>query len=169
MELIEGGKYYKELSKYSSFFDCKHYIEQNEINEAYNIANKKGSQMTSTLTMYLLKEALPAFHIDPLSNLDCVPKNYLYEAKDENLCVYVNQGIKEIQENAFAYATINKLIISKNVEKIGENALSLNKGQIEYEGKKDEFIGKFLGRTNCFKKSSNQQIICQDGTIEIFS
>ena len=54
------------------------------------------------------------------------------------------------------------------VKYIGDGALSLNAGEIVYEGTKEEFIAKFLGKTKCFERSNRQQIIsCTNGELVI--
>ena len=75
--------------------------------------------------------------------------------------------IKEIKKGAFSYCRIKALIISKNIEVIGESALCLGSGEIRYEGTKQEFIDKFLGKSNCFLRTRGQRLICADGEIEI--
>ena len=153
--------YLEKLKELDNFELCSYYIEQKNFEEAYKIAG--GPE----LTMYLLKET-GSFHTNPLKHLEYVPEYYLYEIKDEELFVYVGEKNKEIRDNAFAYCSIKKLLISKNVESIGENALSLNEGDIEFEGTKEEFISKFLGKSLYFSRTHrNQQIKCAIGIIDI--
>ena len=165
----EGGKHYewiKNDQKRGSLIE--YYVDNNQIEEAYKVANEYGYQMARELTLYLLKEHGEVFHINPLSQLEYVPENYLYEAVDEDLCIYVHDGIEEIKDWAFAFCEIKKLLISNKVKRIGDGALSLNAGEIVYEGTKEEFIAKFLGKTKCFERSNRQQIItCTNGELVI--
>ena len=161
----EGGIYYNRLTKYENFKAIINYIESDDLETAYQISNQSGNQMTCALTMYLLKEHGIVFRYEPLYNLEYVPENYLYEANDETLNIFVD--LKEIKQNAFRYCRINKLTISQNVEIIGDSALCLNKGKIEYMGNKQEFIDKFLGKSKCFMGTQEQVIICSDGKINI--
>ena len=163
-----GGKHYEYLSNCENFSLLSHYVDTNQIEEAYKIANKYGNQLARELTLYFLKEHNECFHINPLDLLNYVPENYLYEALIEDLCIYVHEGIEEIKSWAFAYCSIKKLIISNKVKYIGEGALSLNSGEIVYEGSKQEFINKFLGKSKCFMRSNRQQsMTCSDGVLEI--
>lgn len=145
-----------------------YYVNNDRIEDAYNVLNEKESQMASKLTLYLIHKKDAPFTFNPLSHLEYVPKYYLYEAVDENLFVYVHEGIEEIKDWAFAFCRIKKLLISNKVKYIGDGALSLNEGEIVYEGTKQEFISKFLGKSKCFLRSHNQQTItCFDGEIVI--
>ena len=66
------------------------------------------------------------------------------------------------------FCKIKKLIISNKVSYIGDGALSLNAGEIIYQGTKDEFIRKFLGKSKCFMRSNySHVIICADGELRI--
>ena len=164
----KGGEHYEYISRDKRFSLIEDYVDSNQIEKAYEVANEYGNQMARELTLYLLKEHLEVFHVEPLSHLSYVPENYLYEAVDEDLCVYIHDGIKEIRDWAFAFCKIKKLIISNKVERIGDGALSLNAGEIEYEGTKEEFIAKFLGKTKCFERSNRKQtIICSNGELVI--
>ena len=163
-----GGKHYECLSVCENFALLSRYVDTNQIEEAYKIANKYGNQLARELTLYFLKEHNEGFHINPLDLLNYVPENYLYEALIEDLCIYVHEGIGEIKSWAFGYCTIKKLIISNKVKYIREGALSLNSGEIVYEGSKQEFINKFLSKGKCFMCSNRQQsITCSDGVLEI--
>ena len=145
-----------------------YYVNNDRIEEAYNLINEQESQKASKLTAYLIHEYHAPFKFEPLSRLEYVPKYYLYEAVDENLFVYVHEGIEEIKDWAFAFCRIKKLLISNKVKYIGDGALSLNEGEIVYEGTKQEFISKFLGKSKCFLRSHKQQTItCSDGEIVI--
>ena len=162
-----GGMHYENLSTREDFSLLSYYVDSGKIEEAYEIVNEKGNQMARELTLYYFKE-YGVFHLDPLAHLNYVPENYLYEAVAEDLCIYVHDGIEEIRDWAFAFCKIKKLIISNKVEYIGDGALSLNAGEIVYEGTKQEFISKFFGKTKCFERSHKQQIItCSDGTLVI--
>lgn len=165
----EGGKHYewiKNDQKRGSLIE--YYVDNNQIEEAYKVANEYGNQMARELTLYLLKEHGEVFHTNPLSHLEYVPENYLYEAVDESLCVYIHNGIEEIKDWAFAFCEIKKLLISNKVKRIGDGALSLNAGEIIYEGTKEEFIANFLGKTKCFERTNRQQkIICSNGELVI--
>ena len=162
-----GGEHYNYLEKHKKFALLAYFIDNQKVEEAYELANEKGNPMARELTMYFLKE-YGVFHLDPLSHLNYVPENYLYEAVDENLCIYVNDEIEEIKDWAFAFCGIKKLIISNKVKYIGDGALSLNAGEIIYQGTKDEFIRKFLGKSKCFMRSnSSHVIICADGELRI--
>lgn len=164
----KGGEHYEYISRDKRFSLIEYYVDSNQIEKAYEVANEYGNQMARELTLYLLKEHLEVFHVEPLTFLDYVPQNYLYEAVAEDLCVYVHDGIKEIKDRAFAFCKINKLIISNKVEYIGDGALSLNAGEIEYEGTKEEFVAKFMGKTKCFERSNRKQtIICSNGELVI--
>lgn len=164
----KGGEHYEYISRDKRFSLIEYYVDNNQIEEAYKVANEYGNQMARELTLYLLKEHGEVFHTNPLSHLEYVPESFLYECVDEDLCIYVHDGIKEIRDGAFAFCKINKLIISNKVEYIGDGALSLNAGEIVYEGTTDEFIAKFMGKTKCFKRSNRQQIItCSDGELII--
>ncbi len=165
----KGGKHYNYIANDEKRFSLiEYYVDNNKIEEAYQVANEYDNQMAREVTLYLLKEHLEVFHVEPLSYLDYVPENYLYEAVDESLCVYVHSEIEEIKDWAFAFCRIKKLIISNKVKHIGDGALSLNAGEIEYEGTKEEFIAKFMGKTKCFERSNRQQIIiCSDGELVI--
>ena len=164
-----GEKHYNKLLKYEDVFKkIEYFVDAGKIEESYEIANMRGNQVVRELTLYLLKEYTEVFRFEPLLRLNYVPENYLYEAVEEDLCIHVNDGIEEIRDWAFAFCQIKKLIISKNVKYIGEGALSLNAGEIEYQGTTKEFISKFLGKTKCFKRSCRQQtIICNDGELVI--
>ena len=163
-----GGKHYEYLSICENFTLLSRYVDTNQIEEAYKIANKYGNQLARELTLYFLKEHNEVFHTNPLESLHYVPENYLYEAIDENLCVYVHDGIEEIWDWAFAFCKIKKVIISNKVKYIGDGALSLNAGEIVYKGSKQEFINKFLGKSKCFMRSNRKQTICcTDGVLEI--
>lgn len=164
----KGGKHYEYISWDKRFSLIEYYVDSNQIEKAYEVANECGNQMARELTLYLLKEHLEVFHVEPLRHLSYVPENYLYEAVDESLCVYVHSGIEEIKDGAFAFCKIKKLIISNKVEYIGDGALLLNAGEIEYEGTKEEFIAKFMGKTKCFERSNRKQtIICSNGELVI--
>lgn len=165
----KGGEHYNYIAKDEKRFPLIEYrVDNNEIEEAYKVANERGNQMARELTLYLLNEHLGVFREDPLEYLEYVPENYLYEAVDEDLCVYVHDGIKKIKDCAFAFCEIKKLIISNKVEYIGDGALSLNSGEIEYQGAKEEFIAKFMGKTKCFERTHRQQTIkCIDGDLVI--
>ena len=124
--------------------------------------------MARELTLYLLKEHREVFHTNPLSHLEYVPENYLNEAVQEDLFIYVHGEIEEIRDWAFAFCKIKKLLISNKVKRIGDGALSLSSGEIVYEGTKEEFIAKFLGKTKCFERSNRKQtIICSNGELAI--
>ena len=164
----KGGEHYEYISRDKRFSLIEYYVDKGEIEEAYKVANEYDNQMAREITLYLLKEHLEVFHVEPLNHLKYVPENYLYEAFDETLCVYVDDEINEIKDGAFAFCKIKKLIISNKVERIGDGALSLNAGEIEYQGTKEEFIAKFLGKTKCFQGTHRQQkIICTNGELEI--
>lgn len=167
MEMQKGGPFFEKLSKYALYNKCKVYIEKEDFGKAYEIANESGTQMPRDLTLYLLKEHGEGFPYNPLSNLDFVPKNYLYEAVDRGLVVDLYPNIKEIKDNAFRYCSIKLLTIPSSVEKIGDSALCLNEGEIVYEGTREEFVSKFLGKSKCFYKTIGQRLICNDGVIEI--
>ncbi len=169
MHNVEKGKYYKQLSKVLKVEDLgllKYYIENyekdNNLEKAYSLVKNN----PANLTMFFLKE-YGVFKLEPLHHFEYVPEKYLYEIKDESIVIYLHPGIKEIRDNAFRYCSIKKLIISKEIEKIGDSALCLNSGEIEYEGTKQEFIDKFLGKSKCFLGTSGQQIICSDGILQI--
>ena len=162
-----GGKHYNNIEKHKKFALLAYFIDNNKVEEAYELVNEKGNQMARELTMYFLKE-YGVFHLNPLEYLNYVPENYLYEAVDENLCIYVNDAIEEIKDWAFAFCKIKKLIISNKVSYIGDGALSLNAGEIEYQGTKEEFIARFIGKTKCFERTNRQQkIICSNGELVI--
>ena len=162
-----GGEHYKKLSMIANFSRLSYYVDNDKIQEAYELVNERGNQMARELTLYFLKE-YGVFHLNPLIHLNYVPENYLYEGLAEDLCIYVHDGIEEIRDWAFAFCKIKKLIISNKVEYIGDGALSLNAGEIVYEGTKQEFISKFLGKSRCFIRSNRQQVItCDDGEIVI--
>lgn len=144
-----GRKHYNKLFEHKEFATIEHYVDKNELESAYKVANSSGNQTARELTLYCLYE-YGVFKLDPLNHMDYVPENYLYEADEENLSIYVPGGIEEIKDWAFAFCKIKKLIISNKVTKIGDGALSLNVGEIHYEGTKQEFIGKFLRKTKCF-------------------
>lgn len=163
-----GGEHYKDLSKHEKFSLISYYVDNNRIEEAYEVANEKGNQIAGKLTLYLVHEHRAPFRYDPLDSLNYVPENYLYETIDEDLFVYVHEGIEEIRDWAFAFCRIKKLLISNKVKYISDGALSLNAGEIVYEGTKQEFIGKFLGKSRCFLRSHKQQTItCSDGELVI--
>lgn len=152
-------------------FDCYktifYYIDKNDFSNAYRVANEQGgNQLPRELTMYLYRER-GVFHTDPLPYLDYVPKYFLYEACDAELSVCVNPCNEDIHDFAFAYASIKRLFIPKNVKGIGISALSLNSGEIIYEGTKQDFIDRFLGKSLCFYGTTGQVITCSDGNIEI--
>lgn len=164
----KGGEHYEYISRDKRFSLIEYYVDSNQIEKAYEVANEYGNQMARELTLYLLKENGEVFHTNPLSHLENVPENFLYECVDEDLCVYVHDEIKEIKDGAFAFCKIKKLIISNKVERVGDGALSLNAGEIEYQGTKEEFIAKFLGKTKCFQGTHRQQkIICTNGELVI--
>ena len=164
----KGGEHYEHISRDKRFSLIEYYVDNNKIEEAYQVANEYGNQMAREVTLYLLKEHLEAFHVEPLSSLNYVPENYLYKAVDESLSVYVHDGIEEIKDWAFAFCGIKKLIISNKVKYFGDGALSLNAGEIIYQGTKDEFIRKFLGKSKCFMRSNySHVIICADGELRI--
>ncbi len=164
----KGGEHYEYISRDKRFSLIEYYVDKNEIEKAYEIANEYGNQMAREITLYLLKEHLEVFHVEPLSSLDYVPENYLYGGVADDLCVSVDEGINEIKDWAFAFCKIKKLIISNKVEYIGDGALSLNSGEIEYQGTKEEFIAKFMGKTKCFERTNRQQtIICSNGELVI--
>ena len=167
MDIKEGGYHFEKLSLYDNFGLCKHYITKDDLVEAYNLANEKGNQMPRELTMYLIKEHGYPFGYQIFSHIDFVPKNFLYEAQDEQLVINIPENVKEIQDFAFSYCSIKKVVIPNTVEKIGDNALCLNSGEICYLGTKQEFIDKFLGKSKCFAKTKGQQVVCNNGIIEI--
>ncbi len=163
----KGGQHYNKLLESEGFSLIEYYVDNNDFESAYQIANKGGTNQTAReLTLYCLRE-YGVFKCDPLYHMGYVPENYLYEAEDENLIVYVNDGICEIKAWAFAYCKIKKLIISNTVKRIGDGALSLNAGEINYMGTKEEFIGKFLGKSKCFLRSKSQVVKCSDGDLVI--
>lgn len=165
----EGDKHYEWIKNDKDRGSLiEYYVDNNQIEEAYKVANEYGNQMARELTLYLLKEHGEVFYTNPLSHLEYVPENYLYEGVATDLCVYVHSGIEEIKDWAFAFCEIKKLLISNKVKRIGDGALSLNAGEIVYEGTTDEFIAKFMGKTKCFERSNRQQIItCSDGELII--
>ena len=165
----KGGTHYEKLSKHEKFSLIEYYVDNNQIEEAYKVLNERGGQLVGELTLYLRKEHLEVFHVDPLSHLDYVPENYLYEAVDENLCVHVNDGITKIKDNAFAFCNIKKLIISNKVKYIGDNALALNSGEIIYQGTVQEFINTCLGKSKCFARAHHDEMVieCSNGPIVI--
>jgi hypothetical protein len=161
----KGGNHYEKLSSCKDFAGISFYLDREEFEKAYEVANKNGIWWPCELTLYLIKEHGEVFHYDPLYYLNRVPQNYLYEAYEPDLVVLIPYSCTEIADNAFRYASIKRLIIPKSIEKIGESALCLNKGTIEYEGTKEEFIRKFLGKSNCFLKTTGKTLICSDGEI----
>lgn len=165
----EGGKHYEWIKNDKERGSLiEYYVDNNQIEEAYKVANKYGNQMARELTLYLLKEHSSVFQVKPLNDLDYVPENYLYEAVAEDLFVYIPETTKEIRDWAFAFCKIKKLLISNKVKRIGDGALSLNAGEIVYEGTKEEFIANFLGKTKCFERTNRQQkIICSNGELVI--
>ena len=75
---------------------------------------------------------------------------------------------EKIQWSAGVTGHIIGRLQTNKVKYIGDGALSLNEGEIVYEGTKQEFISKFLGKSKCFLRSHNQQTItCFDGEIVI--
>ena len=161
------GKYFDSLK------DCKDagrifmLIEKREYEEAYRVANEVGgNQLPRELTLYLLKE-YGVFPVEPLTKMEYVPENYLYEGYAEDVVCVLHSGIREIRAHAFRYAKIKRLVISASVEHIGKSALCLNGGEIVYEGSKQEFISKFFGKSMCFYQTRGQKVICEDGEIEI--
>ena len=163
----KSENHYKKLSVCKDLAGISFYLEQGKFENAYALANKSGIWCPCELTLYLIKEHGEVFHYDPLYYLARVPQNYLYEAYEPDLVVLIPDTCTEIADNAFRYASIKKLIIPKSIEKIGESALCLNKGTIEYEGTKEEFVSKFLGKSNCFLKTIGQTLICSNGEIVI--
>lgn len=165
----KGGEHYNYIANDEErLLLIEYYVDKNEIENAYKAANEYDNQTARELTMYFLKEYGGCFNLNPLEHLDYVPENYLYEAFDETLCVYVDEMVTEIKDWAFAFCKIKKLIISNKVEHIGDGALSLNAGEIEYQGTKEEFIAKFMGKTKCFERTNRQQkIICTNGELVI--
>ena len=161
-----GGKHYQTLSTMEKFSLLTYYVEQEDFEKAYEVANSQGNQMPRELTLYLLREH-GVFDTDPLHHLDFVPNNYLYEAREENEFVYIPENIESIGDNAFRYCKLKKLLIHKNIRKIGENALCLISGELEYGGTRDEFISKFLGKSKCFADSNGICLKCSDGDIVI--
>lgn len=163
----KNKQYYDELSRWDSCNEIMDYVNNNAFDKAYDAANRNGNNQTvRALTLYLMHEH-SCFSCNPLDFINYVPENYLYEGVDKNLSIYVRDGIEEIRDNAFAYCSIKTLIISKSVKFIGKNALCLNDGEIHYEGTKQEFISKFLGKSMCFLRSKAQRVICSDGDILI--
>ena len=173
MEIKKEGAFYSSLFNWfggrDRFDEVLYFVEHDDISRAYEVAYEIGkTQMPRELTMYLMKEHCSPLKYDPLLHMESVPACYLFEGVDKELVVYVNDNIKEIKENAFAYCSIKKLIISKSVESLGDNSLCLNDGEICYEGTKQEFISKFLGKTKCFFRSHKQQSVnCSDGVLII--
>ena len=165
----KGGEHYEYISRDKRFSLIEYYVDSNHIEEAYKVANENGNQMARELTLYLLKEHSEVFAFDPLKYLTYVPENFLYECVDEDLCVYVHDGIKEIRDGAFAFCKIKKIIISNKVKRIGDGALSLNAGEIEYQGSAQEFVNTCLGRSKCFEGSHNHsiEICCNNGPIVV--
>ena len=107
----EGGKHYEWIKNDKERGSLiEYYVDNNQIEEAYKVANEYGNQMARELTLYLLKEHRSVFHVEPLNHLEYVPENYLYEAEEEDLCVDVHRGIKEIRDWAFAFCKIKKLV-----------------------------------------------------------
>lgn len=168
MCMQSGGPYYKKLSKWSNFEKLSRYIENDNLIDAYKIASEiGGNQMPRDLTLYLIHEHGTVFRYEPFEHLNIVPENYLYEACEDDLIIYVDSRIEEIKDNAFRYCSIKKLIISKNIKKIGKSALCINSGQIYYEGTKQEFFDLIFGKSLCFDSTRSQTIICSDGEINI--
>ena len=163
-----GKLIHLERLKSSSCYNLiSYYVDKNDFSEAYRVANEKGgNQLPRELTLYLYKES-GVFYTDPLYYMDYVPSNYLYEALDGELVVNIPSSVEEIQDFAFMYASIKQLIIPKGVKRIGESALRLNSGEIVYEGTKQDFIERFLGKSLCFKGTAGQIVICLDGDIVI--
>lgn len=162
-----GGNHYNELLKHKDFKLIEYYADKNDFESAYKVANSSGNQTARELTLYCLYE-YGVFHMEPLSDMNYVPENYLYEAVEENLTIHLLDNIEEIKDWAFAFCKIKKLVISNKVKKIGDGALSLNAGEIRYQGTKQEFIGKFLGKSKCFLRSNRAQtVICLDGDLAI--
>jgi len=172
-KIHQDGKWYCEFIKLKDILNEKdfnmlcYFIEEDEISDAYKIVNKFAPSFTSVLTMYLIKEHFSPFKFNPLHNMEYVPELFLYEAFAEDEVVCVNDSISEIKDNAFAFCKLKRLIISKSVQYIGDNALCINAGEIYYEGTKQDFIDKFLGKSKCFARTRGQVINCTDGEIEI--
>ena len=154
--------------KQSGHYDLiSYYIDKSDFSEAYRVANEKGgNQLPRELTLYLYKES-GVFYTEPLYYMDYVPANYLYEALDGELVVNIPLSVEEIQDFAFMYASIKRIIVPKSVKRIGTSALRLNSGEIVYEGTKQDFIERFLGKSLCFKGTNGQFVTCSDGIIEI--
>lgn len=164
---MEKKTHLEYLKSYSCYNLISYYVDKEDFSEAYRVANEQGgNQLPRELTLYFYKES-GVFYTDPLVHLDYVPKNYLYEAIDNELTVSVNPRNEEIQDFAFMYASIKRIVIPKTVKKIGVSALRLNSGEIVYEGTKQEFIDKFLGKSLCFAGTYGQIVKCSDGDIEI--
>ena len=177
----KGGEHYQRMQEHYNFIRedeefslIESCVDNGAIEKAYEIAGKKSDQMPRELTLYYLKEHEEGFHFNPLNHLNYVPESYLFEAVDEDLCVYVHDGIEEIKDWAFAFCRIKKLIISNKVKYIGDGALLLNGGEIEYEGTKQEFISNFMGATKCFMRTFSgktkgrfypRTINCKDGAL----
>ena len=166
-EMRNGGKHYQNLSTISNFSLLAYYVEKEDFKRAYEIAGEReNNQMPRELTLYLLKEH-GVSQTDPLHNLDFVPNNYLYEACEKDLFIYIPENIESIGDNAFRYCSLKKLLIHKNIKKIGKSALCLNSGTLEYEGTKEEFVSKFLGKSECFVGASALCLKCSDGDMVI--
>ena len=90
-----GGMHYKYLSMMEDFSLLSYYVDSGKVKEAYELVNEKGNQKARELTLYFLKE-YGVFHSNPLSHLNYVPENYLYEAVADDLCIYVDDRIEEI-------------------------------------------------------------------------
>ena len=168
MSMRSGGPYYEDLLKCPNFEKIAYYVERENLTEAYRIAGENGNnQLPHLLTLYLIHEHDPIFRYDPLGYMNFVPENYLYEACEDDLVVYVAPHIEEIKDNAFRYCRVKKLIISKNIQKIGKSALCISGGQIYYEGTKQDFFDLIFGRSLCFAGTRTQTVICSDGEIKI--
>ena len=165
----KGGKHYEYISRDERFSLIEHYVDSNQIEEAYKVANEYGNQLARELTLYLIKEHSEVFAYDPLEHLTYVPENFLFECDDEDLCIYVHDGIKEIRDYAFAYCNVKKVVISNKVKRIGDGALAIDKGEIVYQDKAQEFVNICLGRSKCFEGSRNDCAVveCTNGPIVV--
>ena len=148
---MENSLHLEQLKSSGCYNLISSYVDKNDFSEAYSVANEKGgNQLPRELTLYLYKES-GVFYIEPLNYMDYVPSNYLYEAFDGELVVNIPSSVEEIQDFAFMYASIKRIIIPKSIKRIGTSALRLNSGEIVYEGTKQEFINQFLGKSLCLK------------------
>lgn len=63
-----GGKHYNKLLEHKDFKLIEYYVDKNEFESAYKVANERGNQTARELTLYCLYE-YGVFRLEPLNHI----------------------------------------------------------------------------------------------------